>query len=178
MNKITLVIIILAITQSKLLAGDEKNIVPSILKSATVYRAGAELTHTAKAVLKQGNNDLVIEGLSNGIDVNSVQIGSDEKLTILSVEFSTDFLKPAVKTASIKKMEDSLEIISKEISKIQVILKTDNELMDLVKANREIRGTQTGLSVAELVKMMDYYKTKSLDTQNEIAQYQEKHNKL
>jgi Domain of unknown function (DUF4139)/N-terminal domain of unknown function (DUF4140)/TonB-dependent Receptor Plug Domain len=178
MNKITLVIIILVITQSKLLAGDEKNIVPSFLKSATVYRAGAELTHTAKAVLKQGTNDLIIEGLSNGLDINSVQIGSEEKLTILSVEFSTDYLKPAINPLNIKRMEDSVEIITKEISKVQVTVKTDNELIDLLKANREIRGTQTGLSVAELMKMMDFYKSKSLETLNEIAQLQERINKL
>ena len=178
MNKIIIVIIALALTQTSLLAGDEKNIVSAILKSATVYRSGAELTHVAKAVLKQGNNDLVIEGLSNGLDINSVQIGSGEKLTILSVEFSTDYLKPAVKTASIKRLEDSLEILNKETVKMQVLLKTDNELLDLLKANREIRGTQTGVSVAELMKMMEYYKTKAVETQNEISQYQEKQNKL
>jgi len=178
MNKLLVLIVALLFVQTELLAGDEKNIVPAMLKSATVYRAGAELTHTAKAVLKQGNNDLVIEGLSNGLDISSVQIGSEEKLTILSVEFSTDYLKPAVKTASIKRMEDSLEIVNKEVGKIVVILKTDSELMDLLKANREIRGTQTGVSVAELMKMMEYYKTKSLETQNEITQYQEKENKL
>jgi hypothetical protein len=159
-------------------AGDEKNLVPAVLRSATVYRAGAELTHQAKAILKQGTNDLVIEGLSNGLDIGSVQIGSEEKLTIFSVEFSTEFLKPATKTIVVKRLEDSLETVNKEINKIQVILKTDTELMDLMKANREIRGTQTGLSVAELMKMMDYYKSKSLETQNEIAQYQEKQNKL
>ncbi|MES1226425.1 MAG: DUF4140 domain-containing protein, partial [Bacteroidota bacterium] len=163
MNKF-IVIISFLLAQTRLLAGDEKNIIPTGLKSATVYRVGAELTHNAKAVLKQGDNDLEIEGLSNGLDISSIQIGSDQKLTIMSVEFATDFLKPAIKTASIKKLEDSLEIVNKEISKIQVMLKTDNELMEMLKANREIRGTQTGLSVAELMKMMDYYKTKSLET--------------
>jgi len=174
MNKTIVIIIAVLSAHAQLMAGDEKNIVPTILKSATVYRAGAELTHTAKAILKQGNNDLVIEGLSNGLDISSVQIGSEEKLTILSVEFSTDYLKPAIKTITVKKLEDSLGILHKESARIQVLLKTDNELMDLLKANREIRGSQTGVSVAELMKMMEYYKTKSLDTQNEMAQYQEK----
>jgi len=178
MKKYTAMVIVFVCVCAQLLAGDEKNLVPAILKSATVYRTGAELTHQAKAILKQGTNDLLIEGLSNGLDIGSVQIGSEEKLTILSVEFSTEFLKPAIKTATIKRLEDSLETVNKEINKIQVILKTDAELIDLMKANREIRGTQTGLSVAELMKMMDYYKTKSLETQNEIAQYQEKQNKL
>ena len=157
---------------------DEKNIVSAVLKSATVYRTAAELTHQARAVLKQGANDLIIEGLSNGLDIGSVQIGAEEKLTILSVEFSTEFLKPAIRTAAVKKLDDSLEIVNREINRTQVLLKTDLELIDLLKANREIRGTQAGLSVAELMKMMDYYKTKSLETQNEIAQYQDKLNRL
>ncbi|MEO5593295.1 MAG: mucoidy inhibitor MuiA family protein, partial [Chitinophagaceae bacterium] len=178
MNKIIVIIIAFAFTQTQIFAGDEKNIIPAVLKSATVYRSGAELTHTAKALLKQGNNDLIIEGLSNGTDINSVQIGSDEKLTILSVEFSTDYLKPAVKSSNIKRLEDSLELLSKETARIQVMLKTDNELLEILKANRDIRGTQTGVSVAELVKMMEYYKTKALETQNEITIYQEKQNKL
>ncbi|MEO5684781.1 MAG: mucoidy inhibitor MuiA family protein [Chitinophagaceae bacterium] len=178
MNKIAVYILAFVLIQIRLLAGDEKTVVPAVLKSATVYRAGAELTHIAKAILKQGNNDLLIEGLSNGLDINSVQIGTDEKLTILSIEFSTDYLKPAVKSAAIKRLEDSLETINKETANIQVVVRTDNELLDLLKANREIRGTQTGVSVAELMKMMDYYKTKTLEVQNEIAQYQEKQNRL
>ncbi|KAK6033552.1 hypothetical protein OSTOST_00147 [Ostertagia ostertagi] len=178
MNKIIVFFTAFLGLQTLLFAGDEKIIVPAVLKSATVYRAGAELTHTARATVKQGNNELLIEGLSNGLDINSVQIGADEKITLLSVEFSADYLKPAAKSAIVKKLEDSLDILRKDISRIQVLLKTDNELLDLLKANREIRGTQTGLSVAELMKMMEYYKTKTLETQNEIAGYQEKQNKL
>ena len=159
-------------------ANDEKKTVPSLLKSVTVYRNGAEMQHTAAASLKQGNNDLVIDGISNKIDINSLQIGNDGKIAILSMEFSTDYLKTAVKSINIKRLEDSLEIINKELGKIQVILKTDNELLDLLKANKEIRGTQTGLSVAELTKMMDYYKIKTLELQNEMSLQREKEKRL
>lgn len=178
MKKILVIITAFVLIGTQLFAGDEKIVVPAVLKSATVYRSGAELTHTARAVVKQGNNELLVEGLSNALDINSVQIGSEEKITILSVEFSTDYLKPAVKSALVKRLEDSLEMAGKEQGKIQVMLKTDNELLDLLKANREIRGTQTGLSVAELIKMMEYYKLKTLEMQNEIALYQDKQNRL
>lgn len=161
-----------------LFAGDEKNIVPSTLQSATVYRSGAELVHTAKAVLKQGNNELIIDDISNSVDMSSVQVNCDEKITIMSVAFSTDYLKPVVKSALVKKLEDSTEIMEKELSKVQVMLTTDKELLDLLKANKEIRGTQTGLNVAELMKMVEYYKNKVLDLQNEIALYRDKEDKL
>jgi TonB-dependent SusC/RagA subfamily outer membrane receptor len=161
-----------------LFAGNEKNSVPAQLTSATVYRSGAELIHTATATLKQGNNELVIEGLSNSLDINSVQIGCDEKITIMSVTFSTDYLKPETKPASVKRWEDSLETLNKEMLKIQAVLNTNRDLQEVLKANRDLRGTQNGLSVAELVKMMDYYKNKTLELQNEINLYADKEQNL
>jgi len=159
-------------------ANDDKNIVPSVLKSAMVYRVGAELTHSAKATLNQGNNELIIDGISNRIDINSLQIGSNGNVTILSVEFSTNFLKPEIKLPIVKKLEDSLETVKGELSKVEVVVKTDQELLDLLKANKEIRGDQTGLNVLELTKMVDYYKAKTLELQSEISRYQEKKAKL
>lgn len=176
--KRTFILLIALSTAAGVFAGDEKNIVSSVLKSAMVYRVGAELTHTAKATLSRGNNELVIDNISNRIDVNSLQIGSNGNVTILSVEFSTNFLRPEQKLPIVKKLEDSLEAVNDDIASVQVILKTDQELLDLLKANKEIRGDQTGVSVAELTKMMEYYKTKTLELQNEISRYKEKEKKL
>lgn len=159
-------------------AGDEKNIVSAALQSATVYRSGAELVHQAKATLKEGNNELIVDGISNAIDINSVQIHCDDKITIMSIAFSTDYLKPVIKPAIVRRLEDSAETLGKEVSRLDVVLATDKELLDLLKANKEIRGTQNGLSVAELTKMMDYYRAKVLELQNEMAQYGEKKEKL
>jgi hypothetical protein len=168
----------LLVLTSTAFGGGEKNIVSSVLKSATVYRMGAELQHTARISLLQGNNEVVIDNVSNRIDMNSLQIGSDGNVTIMSMEFSTDFLRPALKSAIVKRLEDSVDILVKELGKIQVVLKTDQELLDLLKANKAIGGTQTGLSVAELTKMMDYYKTKTLELQHEITQYKERETKM
>ena len=159
-------------------AGGDKNTVPAVLKSATVYRTGAELTHTARISLDQGNNDVVIEGVSNRILINSLQIGNDGNVTILSTEFSTDFLKPVQKSLLIKRLEDSLEDVNKELASVQIAIKADQELLDLLKSNKSIGGTQTGLSVAELTKMVDYYRLKTLELQKEMGQYREKETKL
>lgn len=177
MKRILIVLLAIGFTGS-VQAGGDKNIVTSVLKSAMVYRSGAELTHTAKAVLNQGNNDLVIDNISNRIDINSLQIGTNGNVTILSVEFSTNFLRPEQKLPIVKKLEDSLDAVNDELTKVQVVLKTDQELLDLLKANKEIRGDQTGVSVIELTKMVDYYKSKTLELQNEISRYKEKETKL
>src|SRR5688572_33406702 len=75
--KRTLIVLISLSLVATVRAGGDKNIVSSVLKSAMVYRVGAELTHTAKASLSQGNNELVIDNISNRIDINSLQIGSN-----------------------------------------------------------------------------------------------------
>lgn len=171
----TLIMIQFSLT---LLAGNERPIYASILKEATVYRNGAELLHTVKLNLNQGTNEVVIDGISNKVDVNSIQLGTEGKASILSMEFSTDYLAPIVKSALYRRLEDSVEVLSKELVKIQVQLKTDRELQELLKANKQIGGTQTGLSVAELIKMMDYYKAKSLELENEMSLLKEKESKV
>jgi hypothetical protein len=165
-------------SQLQLFAGDGIHVISSTLRSAIVYRNGAELVHAAKANLHQGNNDLVIGDISNEIDVSSIQIGCSGEITILSVEFSKEFLKPETKSATARKIEDSISVINKDLSKIGILIKSDNDLLDLLKANKEIRGTASGLSVAELMKMMDYYKQKSLELQNEISEYRERESRF
>jgi len=152
--------------------------VPALLKSATIYRNGAELIHTARSTLRQGNNDLIIEGISNNIDINSVRIGSDANVTIMSVEFSKEYLKPETKSPLIIRLQDSLDTINKELEKLSVLMKSDNDLLDLLATNKKIGGTQSGVSVAELEKMMDYYKRKSLELRTDLSAGKEKEFRL
>ncbi|MEP6674583.1 MAG: DUF4139 domain-containing protein [Ferruginibacter sp.] len=150
-------------------AADDKNTVAADLQSATVYRSGAELIHTAKASLKQGNSELIIEGISSFIDANSIQINCPATVTILGVQFSNNYLQTEISTPVLKKLHDSVETINDEIEKMDVSITTTTELLTVLRSNQEIKGTQTGLSVAELMKLMDYYKVKSNELQNELA---------
>ena len=151
-------------------ASDDKNTVNASLKSAIIYRSGAELTHDAKALLQQGNNELTIDGVSNGVDINSIQVKVPSAVTIAGIEFQNYYLKPNVASPRVKAMTDSIEKIELDIAKIQTTITTTNELLQVLKSNRDIKGTQTGLSVAELMKLMDYYKIKSLELQTDLAQ--------
>jgi uncharacterized protein (TIGR02231 family) len=160
------------------IAGDEQNIVPSTLRSATVYRSGAELVHTATAILKQGNNELVIGDISNNIDAASIQVGCSGNVTIMSVAFSTEYLKPESVSPLVSRLTDSIASLKRELAKLDVLEKSDNELLDLLNANKRVGGSQNGLSVTELSKMVDYYKQKVTELRSELNAYQEKGIKL
>jgi TonB-dependent SusC/RagA subfamily outer membrane receptor len=148
------------------------------LDAVTVYRAGAEMVHSAKANLSKGNSELVIENLSNAIEINSVQVKTNDNVTIMGIEFNTDYLKDDIKSPRIKMLEDSIDKIAAEIDKVKLNESITTELLTVLKANKEIKGTQTGLSVAGLMKLMDYYKLKSAELQTELSQLKQKEDKL
>jgi uncharacterized protein DUF4139/uncharacterized protein DUF4140 len=173
-QSVFLLAVFITIGSMRSFAGDEKNTVPSTLKSATVYRSGAELVHTATAVLKQGNNELWIEDISNNIDPSSIQVTCSGNVTIMSVAFSTEYLKPEISSPLVRKWQDSIEAVKKELSRNDIQVKSDQELLDLLNANKSIAGTQTGLSVTELSKMVDYYRQKQTELRTDLGNCQEK----
>ncbi len=148
------------------------------LTNVTVFRFGAEMNHLAKADVLKGNNELIIENISNTLDANSIQVNCNGNVTVMGVEFSTDHLQNEIKAPVIKMLEDSVENINNGLEKIKTNINIINDLLTVLKANKEIKGTQTGLSVAELVKLMEYYKTKSFELQNELATLHQKEKKL
>lgn len=157
-------------------AGEPLN-VPSSLTTVTVYRNGAEMLHNASARLQQGSAELIIEGISNTVDINSIQINCPAAVTLMGIEFSNNYLISPSENQRIKQLKDSVENIRSEMEKIKVQISTITDLLEVLKANKDIRGTQTGLSVAELMKLMDYYKVKSNELQQELRQQNEKQKK-
>jgi TonB-dependent SusC/RagA subfamily outer membrane receptor len=169
MKKNLIVFYLLFVSLSYSYASDDKATAKATVKSVTVYRNGAEITQSAKAQLVQGSCELMIEGISNTIDINSLQINCPSAITILGVEFNNSFLGGEVASPALKKLQDSAVLITMEMEKIDIAISTSEDLLSVLKSNKEIKGSQTGLSVSELMKLMDYYKLKSSELQNELS---------
>jgi TonB-dependent SusC/RagA subfamily outer membrane receptor len=168
----------LLLVSIKLFANNNQNIVGSELKTVTVYKTGAELQHTAHATLQVGNNELIIDNIANQIDINSIQIKTANAVTLMGVEFNNNYLIPVEKTSRIKMLEDSVEKMQKNWDKLNELLVNNNELYEVLRTNRDLKGTQTGMNVAELAKLMDYYKAKLIDLQEIKTVVTEKIKKL
>lgn len=164
-----LIVCFLVALSTTLFAFDDRNTVTAGLQTVTVYRSGAEMIHTAKASLKSGSNELVIEGISNSIDINSLQVKCPAVVTILGIEYSNQYMLNETVTPVMKKLQDSLENTNEQIEKIAISIATIEDLLSVLKSNKEIKGSQTGLSVAELMQLMDYYKLKSAELQNDLS---------
>ncbi|MBA2746257.1 MAG: mucoidy inhibitor MuiA family protein, partial [Flavisolibacter sp.] len=159
-------------------ATNEPLFVPSSLKAVTVFRSGAEMTHNSSASLQSGNQDLVIENLSNGLDLNSIQVNCAAAVTIMGIEYSNNFLIAPAVSARIKLLQDSAALLQKDLDKVNMQMQTAVDLLEVLKLNREIKGQQTGLSVAELMKLMEYYKSKTLELQNDLMLQRDKSKSL
>lgn len=143
------------------------------LESVTVYSSGAELNHKVKVSLPVGTSEIVLNNMANTIDESSIQVGVPSSVTILSTSFSRDFLKNENKSPAYIKVEDSLQIVKREMNKIQNKRIVEENLLVLLDKNQAIGGVNTGVNVAELMKVADYYKSKQLELRNNIFSLKE-----
>jgi uncharacterized protein (TIGR02231 family) len=153
------------------------NDVTATLKSATVFLRGAELSHTASAKLDKGQNELYIDGLSSDVDLKSLSIKICGGATVLSQQFTPNYLKEDKARKAVQALRDSISFFEKEVKTIEAEQRTATELLDLLRANRSIGGAQTGVSVAELAKMVEFYKKQSVELEQQKNQCEERKTK-
>ena len=149
------------------------------LTEATVYLRGAALTHTASATLKSGSQEVIIDGLSPDIEINSLKVKANGVL-ISATEFSQDYLTPREQAAHIKKLQDSLDLYKEQLKDAQNELEVHKQLLKLVTD-----GTQNNMSqkdgtvtIADINANMELYRTKAAELQKSIDKDNKKIEKL
>ena len=150
------------------------------VKAATVYFNAAELQQTTSVNLPVGTSEIVIKNVADYLNENTVQIGAPNSVTVLSVQFTQNYISEYEideSNPAIKKVRDSITIVNKEIAKIQIEKVSNSKTVDLLDKNQMVGGANTGLNIAELMKLVDFYKAKRSELNNTIALLQERENK-
>ena len=173
MKKITL-IICLAIAATYIYAENVKG----VLKRATIYFSGAELTHTVNVSLRQGENSLTIEGLTPNIDVNSLKINVSNSVMVAASEFTTDYLTEKKSSDYIKKLKDSIDNYNAMIARLASAIKINTSSLELLKkgvennlSNKTEGSTsmvKKHLTTAEITQNLDYYNNKAAALEKSI----------
>ena len=125
------------------------------LNSVTVYSNGAELNHTAKVNVPNGSSEIIIKNISGTVDENSIQVGSNTDLTIMSVSFVREFLGGENKTNEVLRLEDSLKNVSIDLASTKSLIAGQTNALAILEANKIVRGENSGLNVAELQKLVE-----------------------
>lgn len=149
-------------------------------QGATVYFNGAELQHSAQLNLPVGNSEIVIKNVADYINESTLQIKAPKSVTVMSVQFTKNYISEYEideSNPAIKKVRDSIEIVKKEIKKVQIQIYTHQQTIGLLDNNQQVGGANSGLNTAELMKMVEYYKAKRIELDNQIEVFKEKETK-
>lgn len=151
------------------------------VKAATVYFNAAEISQTTSVNLPLGTSEIVIKNVAVDLNENSVQIGAPATLTVLSVQFTNDYVSEYeidLKSPALKRVKDSIVLVQKELLKVGNSKNAETKTLALLDKNQQVSGVNSGLNVMELMKMVEYYKAKQTETANTINTLTEKEQKL
>lgn len=151
------------------------------IKSATVYSNSAELLQSAAVTLPSGTSEIVIKNVADYVNENTIQIGAPANVTVLSVQFTRNFISEYEIDESnpmIKKVRDSIVLLQKEMGKIANEKVSYSKTIDLLDKNQNVAGQNSGLNVTELIKLVDYYRAKRNELSNFVDSLIERENKL
>lgn len=151
------------------------------VKAATVYSSSAEITQSASVSLPAGTSEIVVKNVANYLIENTVQIGAPASLTVLSVQFTNNYIaeyEPDETSPAIRKVRDSITLVNKDLDLLANEKASEQMTLQLLDKNNQVYGQQSGLSVAELTKMVEYYKAERTKTSNAISALSKREQKL
>lgn len=155
--------------------------VKATVKSATVYFSSAEISQSVKVNLPKGTSEIVVKNVADYLNESSIQIGAPASVTVLSVQFSNDYISEFEideKNPDIKKVRDSITFIEKEIKRTTNARDSDIKTIELLDKNQQVWGSNSGLNVGELTKMVMYYKLTRTEIHNNFDNLEAKLIKL
>ena len=125
------------------------------LQSATVYLSGAQLVNTARVNLEPGDNEIVLTHVATGVNEQSMTVNASNDATILSAEVKKNYLVDDTLRPRLQLLKDSIEEVTSEKKALGEKIATCKMQIAILDSNKKVGGVNSGLSVAELQKLLD-----------------------
>lgn len=145
--------------------------VESKIKDVTVFITGGEVHRTASINLKKGRNKLVFNRISTVADHKSAQFNADKKFNLVSVSAEVDYLTFVENNPRIQVIQDSVLILETKVVELNNERSGFQEEKNLLLKNNSIKGEAQNLSVEELKAMAEYFRTRMIDINKTLTQY-------
>ncbi len=158
--------------------GQPEKQVESRITNVIVFLNRAQVTREVKARIEAGKTNLVIGGLTSGLDPQSIQVTGRGTFILLGTSHQQNFLNEFNQPKAIKALMDSLVLFQKEISTIGIQKEILNKEEQLILTNQKIGGTNQNLTVTELKAMADFYRARLNEIATLRSKDDEKINKL
>ncbi len=152
------------------LHADEISLKNSKLTDLTIYRTQATVTRTIDFNYTAGETTFVIEGLSSSLVPNSIEINGKGDYVILSVSPQLNYMEPVVKSRQQLMLEDSLDILKRELDKLSNRKSSYNDEISLMNSNKNIGGANTGVKADDLQKMADLFRVRMFEIREKVSE--------
>jgi uncharacterized protein (TIGR02231 family) len=144
------------------------------IKDIRIFQNGAEVRRTLKTTVEAGITQISVEGLSAGIDKNSITVSGSGRYTLLAVGHQLNYLQPGKKTDARLSLEDTLEALTDEQVSMANQKSVITDEQELLKANRTVGGANTGLTVENLQKVADFFHSRMTALKIRMAELEKK----
>jgi hypothetical protein len=143
-------------------------IADSKITSVTVFQNTAEITREAKINLHAGSNIISFEKLSSSISSGSVRVEGSDKYTIVSVNSAVNYMQEGSERPEVKVMKKELKRVQDEIALNQSYINVYQEQQSLLIANHVFKGENKGITVEDMLNMVEVYRNKLNELQDKI----------
>jgi uncharacterized protein (TIGR02231 family) len=161
MKKLLIYTVSLFITANLLVAQPEKEI-NAKMRHVTVFPDRAQIVHEADISLAAGKTILKLSGLPSYIDPQGIQVKGAGDFTILSINFSVNYLQNLDDSPEIKSLRSQLEALQMKVEDENAAISLLKEKEAFLVANRAILVKETSFSVEQLKNVMELY-TSNMD---------------
>ncbi len=168
-------------------ANDEK-VVPSKIDNVTVYSQGAQIHRKANYSIGRGITEVIIDGVSQNIDANSLQVSATGKAIILDSKYSIFYPEKSAAVLSAESMKikkkidllrDSIQVVKYELQSIQDEINVYEETKKILANNGAIKGHgKVNDSIALLKDAIEYYTEKMMVINKKIQVLKRDKNKV
>lgn len=146
----------------------------SQIKDITLFLSGAQVFETASGQIPAGESIVVLKGLSPYLDEKSIQVKAQGNFTIQAVNKRLDYLSENEQGEKVKELENQIGTIQKSQTLAQNRLQVLSNKASLLSANKDLGGSQTGPSMAELKTALDFFDSELTKITNEELQIKSK----
>lgn len=130
----------------------------SEIKEVIVYLNGAQVTRLAPIYLETGINEIILNDLSPLIDENSIQISGLNDVSILSIQYSINYLDKKKESREVIELIDKIKLIERKIALQKNLIKGLDEEEALLVTNRKLVNENQSVSLTKIQEFSKYYR--------------------
>lgn len=173
--------ILLSIWFEPTFAQNEQNLTRTLeasVQEVTVFLNQAQVVRSAKTWINEGTTTIRFDKISPYLMEQSLQVYADERLQILQVKKVTNHLNTDELPAEVQLLQDSINAIDRLITRKKQAIQVLIIEKDVLLANKQIGGSQTGLKADELEDILAIFRKRLSEIDVEWLVHTEEEKKL